>query len=233
MKPRVLIIVFSIAVLVVTVAMVGRQRQQLSELRHQAQELQARMEALPNATPAETEASQPVVVTTHSGPSLEVLRLRSQVGQLERRKRELAAVTEESKRLQAQLSTKATNVTSGVALPAGYIRKSEAKYAGFGSPEDSLQSFLWAIEHRDLRTLMQFPGPEQAKLLAAEIEKRGSTEDFFKEASGLPGLLIVGREAKEDGTIELTVRIDPGEEASAQKMPFKQFNGQWKLVSGF
>ena len=116
------------------------------------------MEHCPTQHQQKREASQPVVVTTHSEPSLEVLRLRSQVGQLERRKRELAAVTEESKRLQAQLSTKATNVTSGVALPAGYIRKSEAKYAGFGSPEDSLQSFLWAIEHRDLRTLMQFPG---------------------------------------------------------------------------
>ncbi len=230
MKPRALLIVVSFGVLVATVAMVGRQRQQLQDLRSKTQELQLRTAALTDATPAET--SEPVVVATHSGPSLELLRLRSQVGQLERRKRELSVVTEENKRLQAQVVASATNITS-VPLPPGYIRKSKAKFAGFASPEDSLHSFLWAIEHRDLPTLMQFFSPEQAKQITAEVERRGSSEDFFKEAGVVPGLLVTGREPKDDGTIELTVQIVPNDEASTQKMRFKQFDGQWRLISGF
>ncbi len=231
MKTRPLLTLLGLGLLIATVGMVGKQRQQLGELRNQAQELQARGEALTNEAPAEVDA--PVAAAPQAGPSLELLRLRSQVGQLERRKRELAGVTEENKRLQTQLAGKATNGTSGVALPVGYIRKSEAKFTGFGSPEDSLQSFLWAIEHRDLPTMMQFFGPDHAKLLAAEVERRGSAEDLFKDTGVLPGLNIIGREPKEDGTIVLTVQIAPNDESSIQKMPFKQIDGQWRMSSGF
>jgi len=233
MKPRSLLIVLSVGVLIATVAMVGRQRQQLTDLRRQTQDLQSRTAALTNVPPAETEALPPVATAAHSGPSLELLRLRSQVGQLERRKRELAGVTEENKRLQTQLVANSTNGTSGVPLPAGYIRKSEAKFTGFAAPEDSLQSFLWAIEHRDLPTLLQCFSPDQAKQMAAEVERRGSTEDFFKEAGILPGLVITGREQKDDGTIVLSVQFVPDDETAKTKMPFKQFDGQWRLVSGF
>lgn len=231
MKPRVLIIVLSVGVLITTVAMVGRQRQQLGELRSQVQELQSRTAALSNEATGEAETS--VAPTTQAGPSLELLRLRSQVGQLERRKRELAGVTEETKRLQTQFASKATNGTRGVPLPAGYIRKSEAKLVGFGSPEDALQSFLWAIEHRDLPTLMQFFDEEQGRFMSEDVKRRGSTEEFFKELAFVPGLVITGREQKADGTIVLAVQLVPNDESAKTKMPFKQFNGQWRAVSGF
>lgn len=231
MKLRPLILVLSLGLLAVMLAMVGSRHQQLSGLRSHARELQSSTEALANVTPAGQEASKPVVAE-YSSPSLELLRLRSQVGQLERRRRELAVVPGENKRLQAQLAAKATNGTGGVALPAGYMRKSEARSVGFGSPEDSVQSFLWAIEHRDMAILLQFFGPDQARQMAAEVEKRGSAEDFFKEAGNLPGMLIAGRETKADGTVELKVQMIPNDEATTQKARFQQFDGQWRLVSG-
>lgn len=231
MKPRALIIILSLGVLVATVAMVGRQQQQLADLRKEAQQLQSQTETLTKET--STAAETMVAAAPQSRPSRELLRLRSQVGQLERRKRELAGVTEENKRLQGQLGAKSANRTGGVPLPAGYIRKSEAKFTGFAAPEDSLQSFLWAIEHRDLPTLLQCFSPDQAKQMAAEVERRGSTEDFFKEAGILPGLVITGREQKDDGTIVLSVQFVPDDETAKTKIPFKQFDGQWRLVSGF
>ncbi len=230
MKPRSLLIVLSLGLLVATVAMVGRQHHQSTDLRHQAQELQSRVNALTKEPPAETET--PAAAAPQTGPSLELLRLRSQVGQLERRKRELSGVSEENKRLQAQLAAKTTSVPGVVALPAGYIRKSEAKLVGFGSPEDSVQSFLWAIEHRDLPTLMQFFGPELTKRIAAEVEN-SSPDEFFKRAGVWPGLLITGREQKDDGTIVLSGQIVPDDDTAKPKMSFKQFDGQWRLISGF
>jgi hypothetical protein len=229
MKTRPLLIVLSLGVLIATAAMVGRQHQQLSALRTEAQDLQSRAEPLTNATPEAVEAPP---IAPHSGPSLELLRLRSQVGQLERRKRELAGGPEENKKLQAQRGGKIANGTSGGALPAGYVRKSEAKFAGFGSPEDSLHSFLWAIEHRDLPTLIQLFAPEQAKQISAEIERRGSSEDLFKDAGRVPGWIVTGREQKDDGTIELRVRIDPNDDSTGETMRFKAFDGKWRLVSG-
>jgi hypothetical protein len=96
-----------------------------------------------------------------------------------------------------------------------------------------LHSFLWAVEHRDLPTLMQFFDPESAKDITARVERDGSTDEFWKEAGIVPGLLITRREPKDDGTIELAVQIVPNDEASTQKMRFKQFEGQWRLISGF
>ena len=232
MKPRPLLIVLCIGLLIATVAMVGRQRQQLNELRAQAQDLQSRSEALTNASPEQVETSQAVVAAAHSGPSLELLRLRSQAGQLQRRKLELAGLVLENQKLKEQVAARATNAPGMVALPKGYMRRAEAKFAGYGTPEDSLQSFMWAIEHRDLPALMRFCGPEQASQITARLEQRGSEDEFFKEAGIIPGFRIMGRETKEDGSVELKVQIDPTDDVSIQKIKFKQFDGAWRLVSG-
>lgn len=230
MKPRALLIIVSVGLLVTTVAMVGKQREQLHELHHQARELRAQVEALPANEAPEAAAPTPTESAPHSGPSLELLRLRSQVGQLERRKRELAGVSAENKRLQTEMATKPAGSSGSVALPAGYIRRSAAQNLGFNTPEEALQSFLWGIEHRDLPTVMKFFGPEQAKQMAEEAERRG--EEFWKEAGVVPGLLITGRGRGNDGTVELTVQIHPND-PETQGMRFKQFDGQWRLISGF
>lgn len=232
MKPRTLLIIASVGLLVTTVAMVGKQRQQLHELRGQVRSVQSQVETATNAVAPESASSESATPATHSGPSLELLRLRSQVGQLERRKRELAGVSAEHRRLLIELATKPAGSSTSGALPAGYIRKSEAKLAGFGSPEDSLQSFLWAIQNRDLPTLMRVFEPEQAKSLRQQVEVQGS-EEFFKGPNVIPGFYISQREQKNDGIIELTVQIIPNDDSSAQKMRFKQFDGQWRVISGF
>lgn len=232
MKPRPLLIVFCAGLLIATVAMVGRQRQQLNELRAQAQDLQSRSEALTNVSPEQVETSDAVVAAAHSDPSLELLRLRSQAGQLQRRKLELTGLVVENQKLKEQVAARATNALGIVALPKGYIRRAEAKFAGYGTPEDSLQSFMWAIEHRDLPALTQVVEPEQASQIAAQVERRGSEDEFFKEAGMIPGFRIMGRETKEDGSVELKVQIDPTDDVSIQKIKFKQFDGAWRLVSG-
>jgi hypothetical protein len=230
MKSRPPLITFGIGLLAATLGWVATQQRQLTALRTQAHELQVQAAAISfaNATSIQTNATP----AAHS-PSLELLQLRSQVGQLERLKRELSAVPAEQRQLHAQAAGKSTNTTPGVPLPAGYLRKSEAKLAGFGSPEDALQSFLWAIQNRNIETLLRFFGPEAALALKAEIERRGgATDEFFRDSGIIPGLLIKGREPKDDGTIVLNIQIVPNDEATAQVMRFKQFEGEWKLISG-
>jgi hypothetical protein len=175
-----------------------------------------------------------VVATTpvQYSPSSELLRLRGQVGQLERRKRELSGAQAENERLRTQAATRSTNAPGGIALPAGYLRKADAKLAGFNTPEDTIQSMLWAIQNRDAATFIQVFNPEMAKQMEQEIQRRGSAEEFFKEANAMPGLRIIGKETETADTITLTVEIVPGDEIQSQKIRFRQFDGRWKMISG-
>ena len=79
---------------------------------------------------------------------------------------------------------------------------------------------------------MQFFGPELAKRIAAEVEN-SSPDEFFKRAGVWPGMLITGREQKDDGTIVLSGQIVPDDDTAKPKMSFRQFDGQWRMISGF
>lgn len=175
---------------------------------------------------------QQVEESSHS-PSVELLQLRAAVTRLGNRKRELANARVESERLHGQLATRGTNVSGAVALPAGYIRKSEAKFVGYATPEDTIQSYLWAIQNRDSSGLLRAFDPEIAKQLEATMQRRSSTEDFFDDGNDLPdGMHIVGKEASTDGEVVLLIEIMPGVELPHGRLHLKQFGGQWKLVGG-
>ena len=212
---------------VIALTIAFAQRRELASLRsqHSEQRKQA-VEASKSVVPSA------VSLATSQPPSLELLRLRGEVGRLERRKRELGGVLTEKEMLRTQLTTRDTNALRGItALPAGYLRKTDAKHAGFNTPEDTIQSMLWAIQNRDTATFCQVFNPEMAKHLEQEIQRRGSVEEFFKEANVMPGLRILKKENMDDGEVELTIEIVPGEEFP-RPLYLKKFAGQWKLVSG-
>lgn len=216
----------------VTLALARTQRRTLVSLREQEQQLRTQAsEALPVAS--QSAADKTVVATMEQyTPSPELLHLRGEIGQLERRKRELAGARLENERLRVQFASKGTNAPGAIALPAGYIKKSDAKYAGYSTPEDTIQTMLWAIRDRNTTHFLQAFNPEMAKQLEAEMQRRGSPEEFFKEADAMPGLRVTGKEVGVDDTMVLIIEMLPGDEATSQKMRFKQFGGEWKLMSG-
>ena len=173
---------------------------------------------------------QNVKQSSHS-PSIELLRLRAEVTRLGNRKRELANARVENERLRIQLATRGKNVPGAVALPAGYIRKSEARFVGYNTPEETIQTMLWAIQNRDSVSFLQAFDPKQAKALSARMQTRLSAEEFFKQADSWPGIQVVGKEAGTDGEVVLIVELMPDNE-SPMRIRFKQFGGQWKMVEG-
>lgn len=221
-------IIMSIAALFVTFG----QRRELSTLKlEQAKRRQLQAEVTEPL--AQSTASVVNLSLAQPSPSKELLRLRGEVGQLERRKRELGSVQTENKTLRTQLATKGTNAPGSIVLPVDYIRKADARLAGFNTPEDTFQSMLWAIHNQNVSTFVQAFSPEAAKQMQAEIQRRGSVQEFFKGAEALPGLRIIGKEAGADDTTVMTIEMLPGDENHLQKIHFKQFDGQWKLLSGF
>lgn len=238
MNRRLLLSGFLVLVcLVATLWGVWDQRTQLASLRAEQQRLIAQM-----ASRADRSASPGTAVVADARPAPppptlavtpELLRLRSEVTRLTERRRELAGARAENERLRAELAGRSTNGPAGFQLPPGYVRRSEARMVGYNTPDDTLQSLLWAIQNRDLTNALQAFAPERAENLRAKAgESPESIEDFFSEAAGLVGVRIVGREQDaSDGSITVQVEVVPGE--SGPRITFRQINGQWRIAGPF
>jgi hypothetical protein len=213
------------------------QRSELAGLRAEHQQLQAQLAAVGDgpAIPAVGELGGPG--STGPQPSLvvtpELLRLRSEVTRLTARRQELAGVRAENERLRAQLASRGTNGPGGFQLPTGYMRRSEARLVGYNTPDDTLQSLLWAVQNHDLTNVLQAFTPEIAEQLRAQVgESPQSIEGFWSKSVGLVGMRIVSREQDaSDGSVTVEVEVVPGE--SGPRPTLRQINGQWKLAEGF
>ena len=167
---------------------VWSQRSHLASLRAEQQQLLAQMGARADdsASPGTAEAAgagsetpQPRLAATP-----ELLRLRSAVTRLTERRRELAAARTDNERLRAQLASRDTNGPGGFKLPPGYVRRSEAQMVGYDTPDNTLQSMLWAIQNHDLTNLLQVFTSEMAKEIRTGIaQSNRSIGDFFRDGA--------------------------------------------------
>ncbi|MBM3881243.1 MAG: hypothetical protein FJ387_16220 [Verrucomicrobia bacterium] len=205
---------------VVGLTLVAWQRRELAELRQPS----ARP-APPRSTPASPEPETSTSSALSEAEKLELARLRGEVTRLRKQQRELGSVRAQHDRLRAQAgATAAQPPPAGIVLPAGYLRRSEAKMAGFATPDAALETFLWAIEQRDTNVLFQVVTLEGVKRLRESFAREG-TEEFFQRLGVVPGVLVTNRVTHTDGSVELGVQFVPGEEGSAIRV--RQMGGHW------
>jgi hypothetical protein len=169
MNPRSLFIgIFSVVGLA-TVTGVVIQKQQLASLRSEQQAVLAQLGTPSDAT-SEVSAPPPKAeLPSPTAPSLELLRLRSEVARLTERRRELSSIRTENEHLRVQVAASRTNVAAANALPPDYMRKSEARFVGYNTPADTIQSLLWAVQNRDLTNMMEAFTPEMSQQLRQEV----------------------------------------------------------------
>ena len=236
MNRRLLLGSLLLIVCLATLGGVWSQRSQLAGLRAEQQQLAAQLAAKEDAS-----ASAPAAETESAGsrtplPGLvvtpELLRLRNEVTRLAERRRELASVSGENERLRAELASHNTNGAAGYQFPPGFVRKSEARMVGYKTPEDTLQSLLWAVRNHDLTNALQAFTPDMAKELSVEFGESGqSMEYFFHNAGGLFGMRIADRSTVvEDGSLMVWVELVPG--MTGPMIHLRQVNGQWKIMDG-
>ncbi len=235
MKPRFLLSVILVAVALVALGKVLAQHNQLAELRAENRQLLARAvappETLARPAPRPSILAAPVGAGTTVTESPELLRLRSEVTRLMGRQRELSGVRLENERLRAQLAARGTNAPAGATLPPGYLLRTQAKWAGTDSPENAMQSLLWAMQSRNLTNIVSVMTPENGGQILEQYQRSGKTlEAFLEDMAHIPGMRVLGREVRPDGTIVLQVEFVPGEPPTP--MVFRQVNGQWRLASG-
>jgi hypothetical protein len=235
MNRRVLLSGFLVVVCLMALWSVWIQRNQLAGLRADQLQLLPQMPAKSSASPVAAEAGgadsntpAPTVAVTP-----ELLRLRSEVTRLSERRRELAGVRAENERLRAEFIKRGTNGPAGFQVPPGYIRKSEARMVGYNTPDNTLQSLLWAVQNHDLTNVLQAFTPDRAEQLQTRARQSDPpNEDFFRDAAALVGMAVIGRKQDaNDGSIELEVEMLPG--APHAEISFRQINGQWKIAGAF
>lgn len=198
------------------------QGRQLSNLRAEQQRLAAEL-AGPEASglPAAPQGQ------AGGGPgtapvSPELLRLRGEVTRLSALRLELAPARAENERLRLQLAAAGTNNVPGQALPPGYLRRADARMAGYNTPEDTLQSLLWALHHKDSLRVLQAFAPE-AK------DGNAIADTLLQGSEAFIGMAVVGKDQLPDGSVMVRVQVAP--DAPAMGFRMESIDGQWKIAS--
>ncbi len=210
------------------------QRQELGHLRmsHQAQ-ITALAQDTAAPAPSEVKPAEPAPGPAPEGSSSELLQLRSEVTRLTQQRQALAGVRTENERLRTQLASRGTNAPPGMAMPPGFIRKSQAQMVGYNSPQDTLQSLLWAFQNHDFNSLLQAYTPEAAQSMRARFQQPGpSIEALFHDADSVVGVALIEQKQLPDGSIEAKIQAGPGE-VSPHRTIFRLVNGQWKVADPF
>jgi hypothetical protein len=232
MKTSVLVSSGLAVVCLATLWAVWGQHRQIAELRSQQQQLSAQRAAKSAEAmgPVAAEAARVGQETAAAAASLEVLKLRSEVTRLTERRRELVSARAENERLRAEVASRGTNSAAGSQPPPGYVRQSEARMVGYGTPEDTIQSLLWAVRNHDWTNTLQAFTPERAQAIHEVTAHSGrSIADLFQDAGTLVGARILTRQRRPDGAIQTQIEVLPG--LPPVEMLFLQVNGQWKMAS--
>jgi hypothetical protein len=98
------------------------------------------------------------------GVSLELLRLRNEVGQLRARRSEWEALKAADERLAEDIRSGNTQDFSKM---EGFVAKEAWSDAGFDSPEAALQTSFWAMREGNIARLAQCLPPKEGQYLAA------------------------------------------------------------------
>ena len=211
------------------------ERRELGGLRAEKAQLLAQSTQPAENTPPQPSLAQPAIIPAVSS---ELLQLRNQVSQARTRLPELAEVRSESDRLHQQLAATGTKSTGPVgAFAPGYIPRSKAAMVGFNTPEDALQSYLWALQNTNVATLAQAFAAEAFNSLKPPQSPPNTPEEYFGSISqssmrgdinGIPGVAVTSKQVLPDGTVALTIQTLP--EFPPETIRFKQVNGEWKMI---
>lgn len=153
----------------------------------------------------------------------ELLKLRGQVRPLLDQLAERKSDTNRLARLRDQIEA-----IQKIKAPRGpgYIPRSDARNLGNGSAEASIETFLWAIQHRDTNVLFSVLSSAMREAMGQRLAEQG-TEKFFKEEFQLGGLRILAAHQLDAETMELTFEPLPGE---SEKVKFRRENNGWVMA---
>ena len=162
--------------------------------------------------------------------------MRGQVGILRQQTKELGSAREENRQAHATLeTTQKSQAVAGSksAATADYWPQDSWAFKGYGSPEATLQSSLWAANNGDLKTLMATVTGDLQKAIENDLKGKSETEAQVKamdEVMGFKSVRILNRETRGDDVAVLSIEMEGPTGTRRETMVLKRIENDWKLA---
>ena len=226
------------AIFVIQCQSIARSRRENDALRSQLDQLnQAKVErdAAANSTANANDLNESQLA--------ELLKLRGEATQLREQTNAIAAVRRENEALIASLKEKKSSAAQSSeqrpkkspedALPQDIHPKESWGYRGYGSPEATVESMLWAASHGDKAGFMAGFPPELQEKFAKDFQDKDLAEEVKKNE--IQEFRVLDRQTVSDDEMVLTLYMThQGNEnangsSSTEDTHFKKIDGQWRV----
>ncbi len=161
--------------------------------------------------------------------NLELLKLRSEVGLLRQQTNRLGKLSE------ALATTLASANSPGDALQQTNFPRDSWTFAGLATPEDTLQSFMWAKNRGDVATAFATATPELAQEQKDLYFKDKTDEEIaalmMDSAQKQTGFQILKKMVAADDQVVFQVHIDNMPERAYALLTLKKIADEWKVSS--
>jgi hypothetical protein len=142
----------------------------------------------------------------------ELADLRQQVEALRHRTNDIAGLQNEIQRLRGILSTAANSVDGGTAVPdvpaSDIFPRESWMFSGYDTPENTIQSIIWAVSEGDQDTYAAGVTPELGNQLQSEFEDGSFADDGPLEMGDVAGYRIVDRDVISGNQVRYTLFMD-------------------------
>jgi hypothetical protein len=217
---------------IVATAAIFWQRMSLSQLRNASERSvpgngASQADVLTNITGSEQEAAA-LREETRVLP-----KLRNEIGQLRSRQADLVAARAENARLLELHRTGTVRVT-----PPGFTTKEQLSFAGYATPEATVQTLLWAIREGDYELAMQSCVPEHRERVHFEslspTHREKAINSFKKREEQrtmkyFSDFAVAQREQLSDEAVVLHLRSSVS--TNTMKYQLQRVDGEWKVLS--
>ena len=155
-----------------------------------------------------------------------LLKLRGEITHLRSQNNRLQSLRDETERLKRELMPSQQFVTAP-SLERPFVRSGQYAFVGFATPEQSVQSVLWALQHKDVPAMLRCLDPESARDNVEDGDyvtgKLSNKLDHFAEAHQ-----IISRRVLAPDEIVLRIRSSTGVEVALR---LHAFAGEWKVMN--
>jgi hypothetical protein len=230
MKLLIAVIMAALAAAVVTQTLrVSRLNAQNDALRQQLQAAEAQVAEVSNR-PAQAVAPAP-----SEEDRSELLRLRNQAVQLKQATNELQKLRAQVQQLQAASQQAAAAPAPAAPNPSapgatGPVSRESWAFAGYATPEATLQSAIFAMSQGDYQTFLAAMTPEEAARM--QQSSQGKTpeqiaEEGKRETGRIKSFQVLGREELAPDRVMLQVYADGGD-SKVQRVMLQKIGDEWK-----
>src|SRR5258708_7295214 len=209
--------------------LVGLQHQQIGHLREENSTLE---QAAAEADQLKTDLAKSVGQAQDATEEIarlreenhDLLKLRNEVNQLRDTRAEFQRVSAENERLRSQPRATPQPAVNQMLIQPIVINVNALYDRGFNTPEDAVQTFLWAERDRNIDAMSRCVLAERWPGFRQRFENHEHTLD------GIVSIEIVARRDLNPAAIQLGIRLHAANSESIKKIIIEltRLNGEWK-----